>query len=148
MKKINKFGGIIILVLAALLSTTSCKKDKVAYQAKVRNSCSNELLGIPFMKYKIVELSLGDKVYTNIESGSDSQYLDIESGTDYEITIKYEVWYYDSDTHTWTLDSTKTDNLGTETWTDSEDSDKFIIKVKIGDILQGYKPIYEVYIAV
>lgn len=148
MKKINRFGGIIILVLAALLSSTSCKKDKVAYQVKVRNSCSNELLGIPFSKYKIVELTLGDKKFNNIESGSDSEYIDIESDTDYKITIKYEVYYYDSNTFTWDYSSTETYDMGTETWSDSEDGDKFIIKVKIGDILQGYKPIYEVFIAV
>lgn len=148
MKRINKLGGIIILVLAALLSTTSCKKDKVVYQAKVRNSCSNELLGIPFMKYKIVELSLGDIKYTDIESGTDSQYLDIESGTDYSITIKYETYFYDVNTSTWSYDKTYTEDLGTETWSDKEDGDKFIIKVKIGDILQSYKPTYEVFIAV
>lgn len=148
MKKINRFGGIIILVLAALLSSTSCKKDKVAYEAKVRNSCSNELLGIPFMKYKIVELSLGDIKFNDIESGSDSEYLGIESGTDYKITIKYETWFYDVNTSTWEYDRTDTSDMGTETWSDSEDGDKFIIKVKIGDILQAYKPIYEVFIAV
>lgn len=148
MKRINKFGGIIILVLAALLSTTSCKKDKVAYQTKVRNSCYNELLGLPFMKYKIVELTLGDKKFTDIESGSDSEYLDIESDTDYKITIKYETWFYNSDTGNWDYDDTFTDDLGTETWSDTEDGDKFIIKVKIGDVLQAYKPIYEVFIAV
>jgi len=148
MKRINRFGGIIILVLAAMLSTTSCKKDKVAYEAKVRNSCSIELLGVPFMKYKIVELTLGDNKFEDIESGSDSEYLGIESGTDYNITIKYETWFYDTNTGSWEYDRTDTADMGTETWSDSEDGDKFIIKVKIGDILQSYKPTYEVFIAV
>lgn len=148
MKRINYVKGLVMLmVLAVVLVSTSCKKDKKTYQAKVRNSCEIELLGIPFMKYNIKEFSLGDIKFGAVAKGEDSEYKDIESDTEYAVSVTYDIYLYDANTFQWEFDRTETADLGTETWTDSEDSDKFIMKVEIGDILQGYKPIFNTYIA-
>ncbi len=148
MKRINYVKGLVMLmVLAVIMVSTSCQKDKKTYQVKVRNSCEIELLGIPFMKYNIKEFSLGDIKFGAVAKGEDSEYKDIESDTEYAVSVTYDVYLYDANTFQWDLDRTETADLGTETWTDSEDSDKFIMKVEIGDILQAYKPIFKTYIA-
>jgi hypothetical protein len=144
-KRISVLG--LLLFSAFVLLSTSCKKEKVAYQTKVRNSCETTLLGLPFMKYDIKEFKLGEISFTNIANGNDSEYKGIESDTEYPITITYDAYFYNADNSSWEYDKTYTEDLGTETWSDSEDSDKFIIKVKVGDVLQAYKPIYTVYIA-
>ena len=145
---LKKTNALLIVVLTTIvLFSTSCAKEKVAYQTKVRNACEIQLLGLPFMKYNIKELKLGEISYTDINKGDDSEYKTMESDTEYPVSITYDVYYYDADNGIYTYDKTQTEDLGTETWSSTEEGDKFIIKVEIGDILQGYKPLYEVYIA-
>ncbi len=146
MKKINKMNVLMIVILATItLFSTSCKKEKSSYQVKVRNACEKQLLGQPFMKYNIKKLTLGDNTFTDVANGKDSQYLGVESGTEYPMSITYDSYLYNTDKGIYEFDRTQTKDFGSETWTTKEESDKFIIKVKIGDILQGYNPIYEVF---
>lgn len=146
MKKLNLIrtlmGGLII---ASMFLGTSCQKEKITYQLKVRNSCENQLLGFPFMKYDIKELNVGDKKFENIPAGSESDYLDIQSDTDYPVSITYDTYFYNTDNFVYEYDNTYTVDMGTESWTSEEESNKFVMVVEIGDLLQAYDPVYEVY---
>jgi uncharacterized protein YcfL len=150
MKRISKISGLLMVVLVSIiLFGTSCKKEKKIYQVKVRNECEINLLStvIPFMKYDIKAFSLGDIQFGAIAKGSDSEYSEIESDTDYPISITYDVYLYNADELAYEFDRTETEDLGTEKWSDSEESDKFIMKIEMGDLLQAYKPKFTTYIA-
>ena len=148
MKSSMKLKGLLLFLITALVIFSSgCQKEKKIYQVKVRNSCEIQLLGLPFMKYNIKEFTLGDIKFGAVAKGDDSDYKEIESDTEYAVSITYDIYLYNADNMAYQFDRTETTDLGSETWTDSEESDKFIMKVEIGDILQAYKPVYKTYIA-
>ncbi|MCF8294965.1 MAG: hypothetical protein K9I34_02780 [Bacteroidales bacterium] len=149
MKKLNTLVGLIVTMVLLLSLTTSCEQEAIVYQAKVRNSCQIYLLGtsIPFMKYEIVDMKVGDISSGPVAYNTDSEYFNVESGVEYLVTLTYDIYYYDTETFAWEFDRTVTDDLGTETWTRTEDSDKFIMKVEMGDLLSAYAPYFETYIA-
>ncbi len=150
MKRLRSLkGGVVIALVLVLAFLSSCEKDPIVYQAKVRNSCQINLLGtsIPFMKYEIKDFKLGDISSGQVAYNEDSEYFSVESDVEYAISITYDVYMYNADNFQWEFDETRTDDLGTETWTRTEESEKFIMKVEMGDILTAYKPVFETYIA-
>jgi hypothetical protein len=139
---------VFLLAIVTLLFATSCEKEKIVYQTKIRNSCEKELLGLPFLKYDIVEVKLNDEVvFKNVKFGEESEYKEIESSTEYEITVTYDSYTHDPDAGIYKFTSTETKTVGTEEWTDTEDGDKFVMVFEIGALIESYKPVFKTYIA-
>lgn len=141
--------SLVFVVLGVLvLSTTSCEKEKLIYETKIRNDCENTLLGSPFMRYDLVEVKLNDEIiFSDIAYGEESEYKEIESSTEYEVTVKYDSYTYDPDSGIFKFTSTETATSGTEEWTDTEDGDKFVMVFDIGALLESYKPVFTTYLA-
>lgn len=148
---------VMIAVFAALtvmMSMSSCEEESKTYEVKILNECYMDFLntGIPFMKIQIDEVKFnGDLVATNITApngeGStyrvSSDYFNIESAKDYDISIKFTTFIYDSEELAWG-DGIQDEYLaGTETWTSDEEYSKFALKFTVGDILNAYRPEYE-----
>jgi len=147
MRKVLK--SLFFVVLGVLvLSTTSCEKEKLIYETKIRNDCENTLLGLPFMRYDLVEVKLNDEIiFSDIAYGEESEYKEIESSTEYEVTVKYDSYTYDPDSDTFKFTSSETATSGTEEWTDTEDGDKFVMVFEIGALIESYKPVFKTYLA-
>lgn len=137
-----KVLGLLIL-MGTLMS--SCQKDKVEYQVRIQNDMSMDLLGIPFMKYYITDCTLGDRLFTDIAVGEYSDRVTVTSGTDYDCSLTVEVYTYNVNTFLWESAGIETFDMGTISWSDSEDYSNQKIKFQIGDLLQLYNPVYTKY---
>jgi len=138
---------LLLIVLMGIL-TTSCQKDekeKSVYQLRIQNEMNLDLLGLPIMKYNIVECKLGDLTFSDIAYGEYSNRLSIKSSTDYNCTVKIEVFNYNVDAFSWESSGYETYDMGTISWVDDEDYTNLKLKFEIGDLLQGYKPVYTKY---
>lgn len=149
MKKITKNLKIAVLVLVVGLAFSSCEKDKSQYQVRIQNDMYEELslMGVtsPWFKYEVDEFKLGGMVFSDISYGDYSEYQSVESSTDYDASVTYTQYIWNSELFEWEEKGTYTDNLGTISWIDDEDYDKHKIKLTVGDILSGYAPKYTKY---
>lgn len=143
MKKLTVKLGLFALLIALGATFTSCEKEKSQYEVRIQNDMYNELLSVPFMKYNVTECTLGGNTFTNVGYGEFSEYVGIESSTDYELSITVEMMGYDPNTFTWTSMGSENYDLGTVSWVDDESYEKHKIKLQIGELINGYKPVFE-----
>ena len=147
-KEVKRIKGIFLIGLIGLMFS-SCDTLYPDYEVRVQNNCENDItiMGttLPFMYYDIVEVTLGDKTFTDIKNGNYSDYQTVKSGEEYDITITYDSYIYDTENYKWEYEGQYTESKGTETWAANETYDKFKIKVEIGNLIQLYKPQIEVY---
>lgn len=155
--KSYKMKRIIIAaltVLTFLISLSSCEEQGNIYEVQILNECYTDILntGVPFIKTQIDEVLFNEKVVAidiqaPIGEGSShrvySEYFNIESGIDYEITIKYTTYTYIVDELEWDEGTEGEYVVGTETWSDNEEHTKFALKFTHGDILNGFRPVFE-----
>lgn len=149
MRKITKGLSIAMLVMFVGLMFSSCEKETSEYQVRIQNNMYEELslLGVssPWFKYNVEEFTLGGLSFENIPYGEYSEYQTIESSTDYEASVTYTQYLWNSETYTWEKDGTYTEDLGTISWVDDETYVLQKIKLEVGDLLSGYAPVYKKY---
>jgi hypothetical protein len=134
---------VLVVLMGAIMS--SCKKDKIEYQVRIQNDMSMDLLELPFMKYRIAECTLGNNLFTDVALGEYSDRVTVTSSTDYDCSLTIEIFTYNINTFDWESSGTQNFDMGSISWSDSEDYKNQKIKFQIGDLLQGYKPVYTKY---
>jgi uncharacterized protein YxeA len=149
MKRVSIMSKLFVVIVGVLLVFASCQKDKTKYEVRIQNDMYNELslLGVssPWFKYDVVEFNLGGTVISDVPYGEFSEYVTIESTTDYELSVTVKLYTWNADAYSWDSNGEDTYDLGTESWADDQTYNKQKVKLQIGDLLQGYEPVYTVY---
>ncbi|MCF8303902.1 MAG: DUF4397 domain-containing protein [Bacteroidales bacterium] len=142
LKQVTKMMAMMVIVVVMF---ASCQKDEKSYQVRIKNDCELCVLTIPTTRYDLVEVNLNEVEFANVKYGEVSDYQTVKSGKDYTISVKYDMYSYNAETLQWEYDDTYTDEIGTESWTSDENSDKFVMKFTISDLLGGFKPRFETF---
>lgn len=147
---------LVVSVAIALLSFNSCEEVST-YEVQVINECYLDVLnsGIPFLKVSIDEVQFnGEVVVSDIDApegdGSSyrvsSDYFQVESGTDYEVTVKYTTYFYDTENYEWEESGTQDEYVaGSESWSSDEEHSKFALKFTCSSLLNAYRPEFDTF---
>lgn len=144
MKKLLKNTELLVFLTTMALSFTSCEEE-VEYQVRLYNRMENELLGFPFLKYDVIEFTVGDQKIENVQLNEFSDYVPVMSGTAHPISVKVQEYTYDPETLVYKADEINTYDLGTEEWGTEDEYVEQVIQLKIGPLLSGYEPVYTVH---
>ncbi len=145
------------MLLATLVSLTSCEEETSTYQVRIVSECYQDVLGtgLPFLKVSLDEVKLnGEVVATDIAAPNGdganyrttSEYFDVESGIDYEVEVTCTTYFYDAENMEWpATGTTETYTAGTESWSNDESHDTFAMKFTCGGLLQAFRPVFETF---
>ncbi|MFP4289679.1 MAG: hypothetical protein ACLFQS_10515 [Bacteroidales bacterium] len=143
-KLMRTVTGIFAMMLLAM-TFTSCEEESVEYQVRLYNRMENELLGFPFLKYDVIEFTVGDQKIENVALNEFSDYVPVMSGSEHPIKVKVQEYTYDPDGMVYRADEINTYDLGTEEWGTEDEYVEQVIQLKIGPLLSGYEPVYTVH---
>ncbi len=144
----NKLMRTVTAIFAMMLLTmtfTSCEEESVEYQVRLYNRMENELLGFPFLKYDVIEFTVGDQKIENVSLNQFSDYVPVMSGSEHPIKVKVQEYTYDPDLEAHRATEINTYDLGTEEWGTEDEYVEQVIQLKIGPLLSGYEPVYTVH---
>ncbi|MFW5892588.1 MAG: hypothetical protein ACOCUQ_04205, partial [Bacteroidota bacterium] len=116
MKKLMRTATAIFAMMLLTLTFTSCEEESVEYQVRIYNRMENEVLGLPFLKYDVIEFTIGDQKIENVALNEFSDYVPVMSGSEHPIKVKVQEYTYDPDGMVYREDEVNTYDLGTEEW--------------------------------
>jgi len=153
----KKLSFAVIAALILLLSLNSCEEDSKIYEVQIINECYMDVLntGLPFSKIQIDEVRFNDEVVVSnlaapMGDGSSyrtsSDFFTVESGIDYEVTVEFTTYYYDTENFMWETEGIQDEYIaGTETWTNDEEYSTFAMKFTTGGLFNAYRPEFETF---
>ena len=108
-------------------------------------SFHNSGLQVVCTEVKMWICTLGNNLFSDVALGEYSDRVTVNSSTDYDCSLTIEIFTYNLNTFVWESSGTQTYDMGSISWSDSEDYINQKIKFQISDLLQGYKPVYTKY---
>jgi len=116
-------GLVVVFTFAILFS--SCEALYPTYQVRVENKMQATVFNIPSNKYDLIELSIGDIVFNDVEYGGVSAYKSIGTG-EYQVSVKVDAYNIDSYGN-WNYTGVESYDLGSVTFATNESYENFTI---------------------
>lgn len=123
---------VVLFSLFMLLCTV--EKEEVSYQLCVKNSVGTTKYGIPYERFDIVELQIGEAKWHHIPAGEQSLYQPITPNTPLDIVCTYDILRYNVLDKSWDYVDTKTKYVGTEIFSQEEDYQLFVTYLDLDKI--------------
>lgn len=139
----------LLWILILVAGVTSCTiQEETDYSISVHNlmfadvNVSGQVF--PFQEFDVIEISFNEKVLTDISTGELSESIPLSQGVAYTISLSYSAYLYNIETGEWEHNYDGFKELGTEIW-GADECQNQVIELRVGDLLLGYAPEYEIF---